>query len=49
MIPLLYLWQGHSGAARRKKVDTPPLAGRRMATYVAIERLIEKPRLAATR
>jgi len=27
MIPLQYLWQSHNGAAHRKKIDTPPLAG----------------------
>ena len=27
MIPLLHLWQGHSGAAHRVYFDTPPLAG----------------------
>jgi hypothetical protein len=28
--------QSHYGAARRKKIDTPSLTGRRMATFVAI-------------
>ncbi len=30
MIPLLHLWQGHSGALRRKKIDTPSLLGLRL-------------------
>ena len=27
MIPLLYLWQKHKGAAHLKKIDTPSLEG----------------------
>jgi hypothetical protein len=30
MIPRLHLWLSHSGAAHRKKIDTPSLEGLRL-------------------
>ena len=30
MIPLLYQWQNHKGAAHLKKIDTPSLEGCRL-------------------
>lgn len=36
MIPLLHLWQGHSGALRRKKIDTPSLVGCCTVTQVTV-------------
>jgi hypothetical protein len=34
MIPHLYQWQDHNGAAHRKNIDTPPLTGCCVGTKV---------------